>query len=240
MTNITADMLILGIGFLAMSIFFYNVAKERNAKYQIEVPSYAKNKAVKKYQVGIIGGATLHRSKTEKLCFILGEHLARFKDVTIVTGGVNGIPETVCKGYIAQKGDDDGIIHLVSRKEWPYDEYNKAGGVFLEAGENSLERRTILANSADIFIAIEGGNGVTDESVKALGNGKKVIPVPITGPASKDIFNFQNPLMDEMREHWLGWEEADLEDEEKVRAIVERYIIPRVKEDMKRDKGKEA
>ncbi len=55
------------------------------------------------------------------------------------------------------------------------------------AGKNMEERRTYLAEIADVILVVNGGAGTLDEAHKALKEGKSIIALPYTGGAAAAI-----------------------------------------------------
>ena len=58
----------------------------------------------------------------------------------------------------------------------------------LVAGADNLERRRILAESAQVAIAIEGGPGTAEEIAIARAAGVPVLPLARTGGASAEAY----------------------------------------------------
>jgi len=65
-------------------------------------------------------------------------------------------------------------------------------GTVVSAGENSLERRIILASSGHVSISVEGGPGTADEMQHATSFGRIVVPIIRTGGASAGMFGAPN------------------------------------------------
>ena len=137
-------------------------------------------------RLGIIGGTSFWHPQSQAMCVELGRLLARFKGLVLLTGGVEGVGETVGRSlYAARKPDDGGpnVFHILPKgfARWDY-------GDTLFAGKDMRERREILGRLADVYVAIEGGPGTAHEAAVALDRSAVVIPIGRSGGASGDLY----------------------------------------------------
>jgi predicted Rossmann-fold nucleotide-binding protein len=62
----------------------------------------------------------------------------------------------------------------------------------IRAGDNMAERREYLSNVADAVVVLNGSGGTLEEAFFSLKQGKKVLPIPITGGAALDLVKIKN------------------------------------------------
>jgi len=121
-----------------------------------------------KKTVGVIGG---HKctAKVEQLAHNLGEKLAKVADV-IISGGLSGVMEAVCKGFKAGKGSlTIGILPGYEKSD-----ANKFVDIALPTGLG-LARNVLVVKGADVVIALPGESGTLSEISYCLQFGIPVI-----------------------------------------------------------------
>jgi len=112
----------------------------------------------------VIGSTSFWHADSEATCVAVGRLLADVPDLLLVTGGVEGVGETVGRSFFlarTQAGREPRVYHLLPHGEeaWDY------GETFF-AGRDMAERREVLTRLARVYLAIEGA------------------PAPSTRPAS--------------------------------------------------------
>jgi hypothetical protein len=137
-------------------------------------------------RLGIIGSTALWHPESEATCIALGVALAGLDGVLLLTGGVEGIGETVGRSFHAartQHSHDSCVFHVLPRgsRQWDY-------GETLFAGSNMSERREILGRLADVYVEIEGGPGTAHEASVALARPVPVIPVGRSGGHAGELY----------------------------------------------------
>lgn len=136
--------------------------------------------------VVVIGSSSFWNHDSEEICRQVGAELARLHDLSLVTGGVEGVGEAVGRSFDAsrsQQGESKRVFHVLpsGSNAWDY-------GVTLFAGANMMERREVLARLARTYIAIEGGPGTLHEAELARRNGATVLPVARTGGVAANLY----------------------------------------------------
>lgn len=135
----------------------------------------------------LIGSSSFWGSDTESICRATGERLAEIETMTLITGGVPGVGESVGRAFHKareKRGIDSRIFHVmpVSSDPWDY-------AVTLFVGKNMLERREVLVRLGRVCLSLEGGPGTHHEATIALKRGSTLIPVGRTGGASGDFYS---------------------------------------------------
>ena len=146
---------------------------------------------MKKIQVGIIGREKIDLDDEEQLYAIniayhLGKLLAEEK-YTVLTGGLGGIMEAVCKGVYENDGNSIGIIPKLSEEEKKIRRINDFQNCKIHTGMDQRLRIPIFINSCDAIIVISGGMGTWLEACFALANEIPIITLPKTGRMAKKI-----------------------------------------------------
>jgi hypothetical protein len=134
----------------------------------------------------IIGSTEFWGADSEQICTEIGRALAPLEDLILVTGGVEGVGETVGRIFFERRrqlGLLPSVFHVLPRGEplWDY-------GETLFAGNSMSERREILGRLGGVFVAIEGGPGTAHEAEVAIGSSSPLIPVGRSGGASAELF----------------------------------------------------
>jgi len=117
--------------------------------------------------VSVIGGRTCNK-EVEKLAHDLGKKLAKVVDI-LVSGGLGGTMEAVCKGFKAGGGLTIGILPGYDKKD-----ANKHVDITLPTGLG-LARNVLVVKSADVVVALPGEAGTLSEIAYCLQFGIPVI-----------------------------------------------------------------
>ena len=138
-------------------------------------------------RVGIIGGTSFWQPESRSLCTRLGGLLARLDGIVLLTGGVEGVGETVGRSFASAREENmrrPNVVHVVPRgsRRWDYGETHFAG-------EDMAERREVLGRLAGVYVAVEGGPGTAHEASVALARSAFVIPIGRSGGASKELYS---------------------------------------------------
>jgi len=146
---------------------------------------------MKNFQVGIIGREKIDLDDKEQLYAIdvaynLGKLLA-IEKYTVLTGGLGGIMEAVCKGVYENDGNSIGIIPKISEQEKKIRKINDFQNCKIHTGMDQRLRIPIFINSCDAIIVISGGMGTWLEACFALANDIPIITLPKTGRMAKKI-----------------------------------------------------
>lgn len=146
---------------------------------------------MKALQVGIIGREKIDLDDKEQLYAIdeaynLGKLLAKEKYI-VLTGGLGGIMEAVCKGVNKNNGISIGIIPKLSEEEKKIRKINDFQNCKIHTGMDQRLRIPIFINSCDAIIVISGGMGTWLEACFALANEIPIITLPKTGRMANKI-----------------------------------------------------
>jgi uncharacterized protein (TIGR00725 family) len=116
--------------------------------------------------VSVIGGGKCN-SDIYDMAVEVGRRIARMNAI-VVTGGLSGVMEAVCRGAKEEGGTTIGILP---------DETRRRGNAYLDyiiATGLGQARNVLVALNGDIIIAIDGGYGTLSEIALALKFKKKV------------------------------------------------------------------
>ena len=117
--------------------------------------------------VGVIGGRTCN-AKVEQLAQKLGKNLAKVAEI-LVSGGLSGTMEAVCKGFKAGGGLTIGILPSYDKNDAnPYIDLAIPTGL-------GLARNVLVVKSADVVVALPGEAGTLSEIAYCLQFGIPVI-----------------------------------------------------------------
>ncbi|MFH1457635.1 MAG: TIGR00725 family protein [Candidatus Omnitrophota bacterium] len=122
---------------------------------------------MRKKVVSVIGG---HRcnNEVEELSLNLGKKLSKVVDI-LVSGGLSGAMEAVCKGFKAGNGITIGIIPSYDKNDAnPYMDIVIPTGI-------GLARNVLVVKSADVVVALPGEAGTLSEIAYCLQFGIPVI-----------------------------------------------------------------
>ncbi len=122
---------------------------------------------VQKKVIGVIGGRYCSK-EVEQLAQNLGKNLAKVVEY-LVSGGLSGTMEAVCKGFKQGGGITIGIIPSYSKKD-----ANKYVDIVIPTGLG-LARNVLVVKSADMVIALPGEAGTLSEIAYCLQFGIPVI-----------------------------------------------------------------
>ncbi len=137
-------------------------------------------------RIGILGSSHIHGENTLEICTEIGRKLAEIGDIALLTGGMPGTAPAISRSFRYQKektGDTAKIYHIL-----PHGFNHKDYGKTLNAGQDMLERREVLANLSDVYIVVEGGPGTQNEAEIAMKRQANLIPLAITGGYAKNLY----------------------------------------------------
>lgn len=135
----------------------------------------------------VIGSTSFWHPQSESLCIRIGGLLASIPDLVLLTGGVEGVGETVGRAFheACRKVDRESrVYHVLPHGEptWDY------GETFF-AGDDMSQRREILGRLSSLYLAVEGGPGTVHEAEVASGRRAMVIPVGRSGGHSAELYS---------------------------------------------------
>jgi len=122
---------------------------------------------MRKKTVAVIGGRRC-APKVEQLAHNLGKKLAKVADV-LVSGGLSGTMEAVCKGFKASGALTVGIIPGYDKND-----ANAYVDIVIPTGIG-LARNVLVVKSADVVVALPGEAGTLSEIAYCLQFGIPVI-----------------------------------------------------------------
>jgi hypothetical protein len=116
-------------------------------------------------RICVFCGSSVGRNSTYKEAAIELGRLLTQKDLTLVYGGGNiGLMGEIAQGVITEGGKAIGIIpKFLVEKELVYDKLSE-----IRIVETMHERKAMMADLADAFIAMPGGFGTLEETVEVL------------------------------------------------------------------------
>ncbi|MEW5760854.1 MAG: TIGR00725 family protein [Candidatus Thermoplasmatota archaeon] len=117
--------------------------------------------------IGVIGCSDCERKYLE-LAESVGEKIAASGSI-LLCGGLSGVMESACIGAKKKNGVTVGILPGNDKSE-----ANKYVDIAIVTGMGTA-RNNIIARTADVLIAIDGGYGTLSEIATALNIGKHVI-----------------------------------------------------------------
>jgi hypothetical protein len=117
--------------------------------------------------IGIVGAGKANKELL-KSAEEVGRLLA-IEGVIIVSGGLGGVMEAVCRGAYINGGITVGILPTDRKKD-----ANPYVKIPIPTGMGEM-RNSLIVRASDILIAIGGGYGTLSEIALALKTGKKVI-----------------------------------------------------------------
>ena len=119
--------------------------------------------------IGVIG-ASMADDELSAIAEEVGRELA-IREVAVVCGGLTGVMESVCRGASAEGGVTIGIIPSDNRQDAnPYVQIPIVTGI-------GMARNSVIAKTAEAFIAIGGQFGTLSEIAYALSMGKTVVSI---------------------------------------------------------------
>ncbi|VVB79861.1 putative lysine decarboxylase [uncultured archaeon] len=164
--------------------------------------------------VAVIGATLPQRPYKREMGAEVGYHLRKYLEKTkgtIMTGGVYGIGVDSYLGIVKfcreRKLSDDRFFTAIPETDlveeddclWeveyqlpePYNELarymSKSEVTSYRVGKTMEERRTGLAEIADAFVMVNGGQGTLDEALLGLTKGKKVIILEESGGVAANL-----------------------------------------------------
>lgn len=115
--------------------------------------------------ITVFCGASIGKKKVfEEVAFQLGQALA-LQHINLIYGGANiGLMGAVANGALSENGNVIGVIpHFLAKKEISHQELTE-----LKLVDTMHERKTIMSDLADGFIALPGGIGTMEELFEIL------------------------------------------------------------------------
>lgn len=134
--------------------------------------------------VCIAGGLSFFGGDSEDLVKALARdlHAALGSRVVFVTGGMTGVQDV----FVRHCGEGARIWNML-----PHGEASNYGiGTDINVGANLDERKEIFALVGDLYICVEGGQGVAMEARVAFARGASVLPLIRSGGASGGMYEF--------------------------------------------------
>lgn len=163
-------------------------------------------------RVAVLGSTDFWHADSERTCAEIGRLLAGVPDLTLLTGGVEGIGEAVGRSFFQARlraGQEPRVYHVLPEGEpaWDY-------GETLFAGSDMTERREILGRLSALFVMVEGGPRAGHEAEVAAAHGAVVIPVGRSGGYSATLYGrvSRPPAIDADTWAALGGSEATAEE----------------------------
>ncbi|MFH1354939.1 MAG: TIGR00725 family protein [Candidatus Omnitrophota bacterium] len=129
---------------------------------------------MKKNVISVIGGHNC-TFEVEQIAQDLGKKLVAVADI-LVSGGLGGVMEAVCKGFKAGGGVTLGIIPSYNK-----DDANQFVDIVIPSGLG-LARNVLVVKSADVVIALPGEAGTLSEIAYCL-----QFDIPVVSLKSWDI-----------------------------------------------------
>ncbi|MFH1413573.1 MAG: TIGR00725 family protein [Candidatus Omnitrophota bacterium] len=129
---------------------------------------------MKKKIISVIGGHSCNE-EVEQIAQNLGTKLVEMADI-LVSGGLGGVMEAVCKGFKAAGGVTLGIIPSYNKED-----ANQFVDIVIPSGLG-LARNVLVVKSADVVIALPGEAGTLSEIAYCL-----QFNIPVVSLKSWDI-----------------------------------------------------
>lgn len=134
----------------------------------------------------VIGSTDFWHPESEATCQAVGQLLAGVPDLLLLTGGVEGVGETVGRSFFQARiaaWAEPRVYHVLPHGEeaWDY-------GETLFAGRDMAERREVLARLARVYLATEGGPGTVHEARVARTRRAAVLPVGRSGGHAAELY----------------------------------------------------
>jgi len=145
--------------------------------------------------VGVIGGSKVPKDIYE-LAFKMGKLIGE-RNYVLITGGLSGVMEAASKGAKERGGLVIGILPGNSRFT-----ANKWVDVPIITGMNHA-RNVIIAQSADILIAIDGSVGTQSEISFGLIYKKKIIGIKCSTPLPFEKVNTPEEAIEKVDEFFF-------------------------------------
>src|SRR5262245_4608206 len=103
-------------------------------------------------RVVVIGSTSFWQADSEPTCVHVGRLLATIPDLVLITGGVEGVGETVGRAFFGASrpaGAEARVYHVLPHGEdaWDY-------GETIFAGDDMSQRREILGRLSGLYLAI--------------------------------------------------------------------------------------
>jgi hypothetical protein len=142
-------------------------------------------------RIAVIGSTSFWSKLGRPVADLLGHSLGAMPDVVLLTGGMEGVAETVSRSFWLTReriGLPSNLVHLV-----PHGMSPDFPGVAQRAGRDLEQRREVLAGVAHKYIVIEGGPGTQHEAFVAQQHGALVIPIGATGGVAAKLHDAATP-----------------------------------------------
>jgi predicted Rossmann-fold nucleotide-binding protein len=103
----------------------------------------------------VIGSTDFWHAESERTCMEVGRLLAALPALVLITGGVEGVGETIGRSFFQARRtarQEPRVYHVLPEGEeaWDY------GDTFF-AGSDMAQRREVLGRLAKLYVAVEGG-----------------------------------------------------------------------------------
>jgi hypothetical protein len=139
----------------------------------------------------VIGSTSFWHGESEPTCTQIGQLLATIPELVLLTGGVEGVGETVGRSFFQKRcvsGEEPRVYHVLPEGEpgWDY------GETFF-AGSDMTERREVLGRLSDLYLAVEGGPGTEHEAAVASVRKAIIIPVGRSGGHAGELYSRMTP-----------------------------------------------
>lgn len=134
----------------------------------------------------VIGSTSFWHAESEATCIAIGQRLAQIPELLLITGGVEGVGETLGRSFYQTRcaaKAEPRVYHVLPQGEdaWDY-------GETLFAGRDMFQRREVLARLSLRVLVIEGGPGTVHEARVARSRRATVIPVGRSGGHAGELY----------------------------------------------------
>ncbi len=138
-------------------------------------------------RVIVIGSTSFWHAQSERTCIEIGRLLAAIPNLSLITGGVEGVGETTSRSFFQSRLETEQeprVYHVLPQGEESWD-----FGQTYFAGRDMTQRREILARLGKVYLAVEGGPGTVHEAEVAARRGALIIPVGRSGGHSAVLYS---------------------------------------------------
>jgi uncharacterized protein (TIGR00725 family) len=170
-------------------------------------------------RIAVLGSTSFSHPNSAAVCKGLGVTLAALGAITLLTGGMGGVGDTVSKSFHeaqAAEGLAGQVVHIL-----PFGHQARDFGSTHFAGSTLAHRREVLARLASVYIVVEGGAGTAEEVAIARARGSCIIPVGSSGGVAAKLYRAQNAPMPNVGEVWAVLGSAEASAPELARAVAE-------------------
>jgi hypothetical protein len=169
-------------------------------------------------RVAMLGSTEFWHADSERTCIEIGRLLAGIPGLVLLTGGVEGIGETVGRSFFQARRDSGRelrVYHVLPEGEeaWDY-------GQTLFAGSDMTERREILGRLSKLFLVVEGGPRTGHEVEVASAHDAVIIPVGRSGGYAATLYGRSSRPSAIDAEMWARLGASESTSEETARAVL--------------------